>query len=159
MAAQPVIDPVSGEVSDEVIVGANDPIEETSELVTPASDNTPAEPIANEQNSEPTTESVPDPLVQNRTQVEFGITVPAYQSNALQVRLTWGDTGVTAGWVGDERWSTSLDLPTDTEHTLTVTFFDNNGDFELASFEDQYRTGSNAAETYNITAQQFNSDQ
>ena len=97
MAAQPVIDPVSGEVSDEVIVGANDPIEETSELVTPASDNTPAEPIANEQNSEPTTESVPDPLVQNRTQVEFGITVPAYQSNALQVRLTWGDTDVTAG--------------------------------------------------------------
>ena len=157
--AQPVADPISSEVSDEVIVSANDPIEETGAIVTPASDNIPVETIANEQNSEPTTESVPDPLVQNRTQVDFGITVPAYQSDALQVRLTWGDTAVTADWIGDERWSTSLDLPTDTEHTLTVTFFDKNGDIELASFEDQYRTGSNAAEVFNIAAEQFNSEQ
>jgi len=53
--AQPVADPISSEVSDEVIVSTNDPIEETSELVTPASDNIPVETIANEQNSEPTT--------------------------------------------------------------------------------------------------------
>ena len=59
-------------------------------------------------------ESVPDPLVQNRIQVDFGITVPAYQSDALQVRLVWGGTDVTASWVGDELWSTSLELPTNT---------------------------------------------
>jgi len=157
--AQSEADSISSEVNDDVIVSASDPIEETSEPVAPASDNIPANTVANEQNSEPTTEAVPDPLVQNRAQVDFRITVPAYQSNALQVRLTWGDTDVTADWVGDELWTTSLDLPTDTEHTLMVTFFDNNGDIELASFEDQYRTGSNAAEMFNIAAAQFNSEQ
>jgi len=141
-SAQPEADPISSEVSDEVIGSANEPIEETSE-----------------QSSEPTTEVTPDPLVQNRTQVDFGITVPAYQSDALQVRLTWGDVDVTAGWVGDEFWSTSLDLPTNTENTLSVTFSDNNGDIVLASFEESYRTGSNAAEAFNIAAEQFNSEQ
>lgn len=105
-----------------------------------------------------TMEVVPDPLVQNRTQVDFGITVPAYQSDSLQVRLTWGDTDVMADWVGDESWSTSLELPTDTEHTLTVTFSDSNGDIELASFEQAYRTRSNAAEVLTITAEQFTSE-
>jgi len=38
-----------------------------------------------EHNSEESVESVPDPTVQIRTQVDFSITVPAYQSNALQV--------------------------------------------------------------------------
>jgi len=66
---------------------------------------------------------------------------------------------VTAGWVGDEFWSTSLDLPTNTENTLSVTFSDNNGDIVLASFEESYRTGSNAAEAFNIAAEQFNSEQ
>jgi len=97
--------------------------------------------------------------VQNRTQVDFGITVPAYQSNALQVRLIWGETDVTASWVGDEFWSVSLDLPTNTENTLSVTFSDNNGDIELASFEQAYRTGSNTAEIFDIVAEQFNSEQ
>jgi len=155
-AAQPEADPIS---SDEVVVSGNDTTDETNEFVPQTPDNIPAEPNANDQNSEPTMDAVPDPLAQNRTQVDFGITVPAYQSDALQVRLTWGDTDVTAGWVGDELWSTSLDLPTDTEHTLTVTFFDNNGAIELASFEDQYRTGSNASEMFNIDAEQFNSEQ
>jgi len=125
-SAQPEADPISSEVSDEVIGSANEPIEETSE-----------------QSSEPTTEVTPDPLVQNRTQVDFGITVPAYQSDAF----------------GDEFWSTSLDLPTNTENTLSVTFSDNNGDIVLASFEESYRTGSNAAEAFNIAAEQFNSEQ
>jgi len=130
--AQPEADPISNEVSDEVIVNANDPTEETSEPVTPAS---------------------------NSTQVDFGITVPAFQSDALQVRLIWGDTDVMAGWVGDELWTTSLELPTDTENTLSVTFSDSNGDITLASFEEAYRTGSNAAEMFNIAAEQFNSEQ
>ncbi len=157
--AQPEVDPISSEMSDEVIVNANDPIEETSEPAAPVSDSIPVETIADEQNSEPTTDAVPDPLVQNRTQVDFSITVPAYQSDALQVRLNWGDTDVTARWIGDELWSTSLELPTNTENTLSVIFSDSNGDIELASFEQTYRTGSNAAEIFNIAAEQFNSEQ
>ena len=126
-------------VNDEVVVSDND--------------------TADEQNTQPTMEAVPDPLVQNRTQVDFDITVPAYQSDALQVRLTWGDTTVTADWIGDEFWSTSLELPTNTENTLSVIFSDNNGDIELASFEQAYRTGSNAAEMFDIAAEQFTSEQ
>ena len=158
IAAQPEADPISSEVSDEVIVSTNDPIDETSELVVPTADSVPEETNTNELNTGTVIGAVPDPLVQNRTQVDFEITVPAYQSDALQVRLTWGDTDVTAGWVGDELWSTTLDLPTDTEHTLTVTFFDHNGGIELASFEDEFRTGSNAAEMFNIAAEQFDSE-
>ena len=45
---QPVADPISSEVSNEVIVSANNPIEETGEPVAPTPDNTPAETIANE---------------------------------------------------------------------------------------------------------------
>jgi len=156
--AQPEAEPISSEVSDEVAVSTDDPIEETSELLAPASDNIPAETIANEQNSEPATEVVPDPLVQNRTQVDFGITVPAYQSDALQVRLTWGDIDVTAGWVGDELWSTSLDLPTNTEFPLRVIFSDRNGALTLASFETLLRTGENSGELIQINAEQFDSD-
>jgi len=153
--AQPEADPISSGASDEVIVSANDTIEETSELVAPDSENIPAETIDNEQNSEQTTESVPDPLVQNNTRVDFEITVPEYQSDALQVRLTWGATDVMAGWVGDEFWSVSLDLPTNNEHTLNVTFYDLNGDIELARASQQYRTGANAAEIFAVGADQF----
>jgi len=102
--AQPEVDPISSEMSDEVIVNANDPIEETSEPAAPVSDSIPVETIADEQ-------------------------------DALQVRLNWGDTDVTARWIGDELWSTSLELPTNTENTLSVIFSDSNGDIELASFE------------------------
>ena len=156
--AQPEADPTSSEVSDEVVVSASDSVEETSEFEAPTSDNIPAETIANDQISEPTTEAVPDPFVQNRTQVDFGITVPAYQSDALQVRLTWGETDVTAGWVGDELWSVSVELPTNTENTLSETFSDRNGGIVLASFEQSYRTGINASETYTISSDQFNTE-
>lgn len=100
-----------------------------------------------------------DPEAQNRTQVAFDITVPAFQSNALLVRLIWGDTDINAKWVGDEYWSASADLPTDTEHTLSVTFYDGNGGIELASFSTEYRTGVNVAESFKITADQFNTHQ
>jgi len=154
--AQPEADSISSGASDEVIVSANEPIEEANELLAPSSDNIPAETIDNEQNSEPTTDAIPDPLVLNSTQVDFGITVPAYQSDAW---LIWGDSAVTAGWVSDELWTTSLVLPTDTENTLSVTFSDSNGDIVLASFEQAYRTGSNAVEMFNIAAEQFTSEQ
>ena len=103
----------------------------------------------------PDNTSVPDPLVQNTTQVVFDITVPAFMSNALLVQLRWGDIETNAAWVGGEFWSTTLELPTATEETLNVTFFDDNGAVELASFEQTFRTGTNAAETFTITTDQF----
>jgi hypothetical protein len=128
-------------------------------LVAGCSSSSDSPALSEDDNSEPTTDAVPDPFVQNRTQVDFGITVPAYQSDALQVQLTWGETNVTAGWVGDELWSVSLDLPINTENTLSIIFSDSNGDIVLASFEQVYRTGSNAGDAFNIGAAQFNSEQ
>ena len=50
---------------------------------------------------------VPDPLIENSTRVDFDIQVPALVSDALQVRVTWGEKEITAAWVGDEFWSVS----------------------------------------------------
>jgi|GEM_PF-4706619 len=58
-----------------------------------------------------TNSSMPDPLVQNTTVVEFDITVPAYVSDALEVRVTWSDFAIAAEWVGDELWSATANLP------------------------------------------------
>jgi len=102
---------------------------------------------------------VPDPIALVNTRVDFDITVPAYQSNALQVKVTWGDSFMNAAWVGDELWSATADWPTDTEHTLTITFYDQNGGIELAKFDQEYRTGFNAAETVQIVADQFDAVQ
>lgn len=104
-------------------------------------------------------EVVPDPMVQIRTQVNFEITVPAYQSNALQVRLTWGDIEASAGWVGDELWSLSVDFPSDTEQLLVIVFSDDNGNIKLGSYEQTYRTGFNDAESLQVTADQFDTAQ
>lgn len=101
---------------------------------------------------------VPDPMVQNITRVTFDIEVPAYQSDALQVRLMWGDIDTNVAWVGDEFWSISQDLPTDTVNPLTVTFNDSNGEVTLGSFEQEYRTGTNASEIFPITAAQFDTE-
>lgn len=100
-----------------------------------------------------------DPLIQNRILVSFDITVPAYQSNELQLEVVWGDINLTAGWVGDELWTVSSELPTETEELLTVTFFDNNGAIELGNFSQQFRTGSNATEAFQISADQFDTTQ
>ena len=107
--------------------------------------------------SEDSIETATEPLM--TTRVTFDITVPAYVSNALQVRLIWGDTDLNASWVGDEYWSVSADLPANTQHSLSVTFYDNNGDLELASFTQDYKTGSNTVESFQINADQFNTDQ
>jgi len=102
--------------------------------------------------------TVSDPLIQNTTRVDFNITVPKYVSNALQVRLTWGDTDVFANWIGDEFWSISQDFPTDTENLLSVFFNDSNGDITLGSYESLFKTGTNASEMVRISADQFDTE-
>jgi len=113
--------------------------------------------------TEATTEApdpvVPDPLVQNLTVVVFNITIPAYVSDALQVRVVWGDKDISAEWVGDEFWSATDEFPTNTDHLLVVTFYDDNGDITLGSFEQNFKTGTNDSEVYTVTADQFNTDQ
>lgn len=101
---------------------------------------------------------VPDPMIQLRTRVDLEITVPAYQSDALQVKVQWGGTESNAAWIGDELWALSLDLLSDTEYLLTITFSDNNGQILLGSYEYTYHTGFNDAEFIQVTAQQFNSE-
>ncbi len=98
-----------------------------------------------------------DPLIQNTTRVSFDIEVPAYQSDALQVRLTWGDQDLSAAWVGDEFWNIVGEFPTNTSNLLSVFFNDNNGAITLASFETDFQTGANEAESFQVTADQFDS--
>lgn len=100
-----------------------------------------------------------DPLIQNTTNVAFDITVPAYQSNELKVEVLWGEIKLTAQWVGDELWQATGEFPTATEDSLSVTFFDNNGDLELAVYSQAFKTGFNAGETVQVTADQFDSIQ
>ncbi len=97
----------------------------------------------------------PDPMIQNRIDVSFEVTVPAYQSNELQVKLSWGDFNTSLAWIGDELWSTDANLPTDTEALLSIVFYDDNGNLELGSYEKTYRSGTNAAEIYQVSADQF----
>ena len=99
-----------------------------------------------------------DPLVLNVVAVEFNITVPAYVSDTLQVGVAWGEKNLTVGWIGDELWSVRDDFPINTEHRLMVTFYDNNGEVTLGSFEQNFRTGTNALEVYTVRADQFDTD-
>lgn len=92
------------------------------------------------------------------TRVVFDITVPAYMSNALQVRLEWGDLDTTAAWVRDETWVVSESLPIDTENTLLITFSDDNGAITLGSFEATFSTSSAESESLLITADQFDTN-
>ncbi len=98
---------------------------------------------------------VEDPLVQNTILVTFDITVPFYLSNKLRVDLAWGDINLTAKWVGGQFWSASGEFPTQTEHPLTITFYDDNGAVELARYSQTYRTASNVSEAVPIQAEQF----
>lgn len=137
-----VVEPAAVEPSDIEVIAPNTTGIGTNE---PVSDN--AVPV------------VPDPVALVDTRVDFEITVPAYQSNALQVTITWGESFMNAGWVGDELWSASAEWPTNTDNTLSVTFYDQNGGIELATFVQEYRTGVNAAELVQIVADQFDVDQ
>ena len=109
-------------------------------------------------NSYPPGRSIPSAPVLATSRVDFDITVPAYQSDALQIRLIWGDKDITASWVVDETWAISDDFPVNTEHPLTVMFNDNNGGIELGSFETNFSIGNAATSTFTITADQFDTD-
>jgi len=98
-----------------------------------------------------------DPITPSLTRVDFEITVPAYMSNSLQVDLTWGEQTIPVQWVGDEVWSASGDLLSNTNNPLLVTFFDDNGAITLAHVETSFTTGINSAQTLQISAEQFDS--
>ena len=102
--------------------------------------------------------SVPDPMASDVTSVTFEITVPAHVSDELQVRIRWGETTLSADWIGDESWSATADLPTDEERLLVVDFVDRDGALPLATFERDFRTGTNAGETYTIGPGNFDDD-
>lgn len=98
------------------------------------------------------------PVATETVQVNFEITVPSYVSNALQVRVIWGDTELTAGWVNDETWSVVGDFSADTQRSLSVVFSDNNGGTTLGSFDTSFRTGSVESENYRVIASQFDTE-
>lgn len=129
------------------------------ELSEPAPSDVMQDPLEQNDNddvSEPApADALPDPLVQNDTEIRFSITVPAIMSDTLQLRLVWGDENFPASWVGDEMWSASAVFPTDTQHSLVVTFSNDNGALILGTFETELRTGTNASETFEIEANQF----
>ena len=145
-------DPVVEDISDADLI--DDPVVSTDDVEI---DSVVAESDVSVDEDAPVI-AAPDPLIQNVTRVDFEITVPAYQSNALQVRLTWGDTQANAAWVGDELWSLSLDLPSNTERLLTIVFSDDNGNIELGSYEQNYRTGFNDSEILQLSAGQFDTN-
>ena len=63
-----------------------------------------------------------EPQISTTARVSFDITVPAFQSDALQVRLQWGDKDISAALVVAESWSAVDDFALDTENELVVTF-------------------------------------
>lgn len=129
-----------------------DPLD--ADLISP----NPLDPASSNTDPIDSTSSVPDPMAQNTVRINFDIQVPAYQSNELQVLLTWGEKIISANWIGDEFWSVADDFPTNTEHVLTVTFSDANGDITLGSFETVFKSGTNASMSYQITADQFDTN-
>jgi len=131
---------------------------ETVDIVSNDPANGNSSQILAESPNEPSTEIV-ESSNQNLTRVTFDITVPAYVSDSLQVRLVWGDLDTTAMWVVDESWTVIGDLPTDTLNPLIVTFNDNNGAITLGNFETDFSTGVNSSETVQIKADQFDTNQ
>lgn len=141
---EPVAEPVVEPVSEDVVAVDDDPPSEVVE----------ADPVpeTEEPVEVPTADS---PLT---TVVYFDITVPAYVSNALQVRLRWGDWDENAAWLGDEFWGVSGEFPTNTERSLRVDFNDGNGAITLGSIQTVLLTGTNASEVYRIDADDFDTD-
>ena len=126
-------------------------VETPPESIVDADADSITAPVGSDATSADTTETV----AAVSTRVLFNITVPAYQSNALQVRLQWGDQDIVARFVVDESWEVVADFPTNTENTLIVTFNDNNGAITLGSVEQTFRTGTNPTESLQIAADQF----
>jgi len=101
---------------------------------------------------------VVDPVSPAFVQVDFAVTVPAYMSDSLQMRLNWGDIESVAVWVRDETWAISDMFPTNSEDLLVVTFADANGAITLGTFEMNFRTGAAASEGVQIAADQFDTE-
>lgn len=89
------------------------------------------------------------------TRVSFAITVPAYVSDSLQVRVVWGNRDISATWNRNEFWTVSDYFPRETENRLSITFTDRNGDVTLGSFEQDFRTSAGSSQTFQISADQF----
>lgn len=90
--------------------------------------------------------------------VDFSIMVPVYMSDELQVRLNWGDINTAVAWQQGQSWATSETFPANTTNLLMVTFVDRNGAITLGSFEYNFTTGAGISETYQITADQFDTE-
>ena len=101
---------------------------------------------------------IAEPLTPNSVRVSFGITVPAYMSDSLQVRLVWEGKEFAARWIGDEFWSVSRDFPTNTTQPLSVTFYDQDGDLILGRYEHMLSIDTSPLHV-EMTADQFNSGQ
>ena len=140
-------------LTDEINIDSSGQTLEEITVETDTPDQTPVE-TPNASDAEPVS-VVPDPLIQNTTRIDFGITVPTYASTTLQVRLLWGDKNIAVDWVGDGFWSVAEDFPTDTENLLSISFTEGNGNITLGRFETNFRTGTNAAQSVQITADQF----
>lgn len=131
------------------------------------SDQSPstANDVNDNTNTTPTTPTTPtddqsgvDSQTPPTTTVSFNVTVPAYSSNSLQVRIIWGDQDFNAAWVGDELWSARRDFLSNTSNQLSITFYDNNGELALATAEQTYTTGNNDFEEVTVSAVQFDRD-
>lgn len=162
-------DSVTGDITSENNVAPTGSISSASQDSAPdtssennADDIEQTEEVSEDENNTGTAANDPvveDPLIQNTILVSFEITVPAYQSNELQIVLEWGDLNFTAFWIGDESWGATAEFPTNTQNQLTVTFSDFNGGLEIAQFTQEYETGSNVSEALQISAEQFDTSQ
>lgn len=141
--------------------GVTNQMEDTTTGVTTSGTQTESTEVTDEPTTGSGTESSTESSGSespSTTRVNFDITVPAYMSDALQVRLIWGDVDTTAVWNSDELWTVSADFPANTTKQLVVTFNDNNGAITLGSFEQTFITGTNSSETFQITAEQFDTE-
>ncbi|MDB3936305.1 hypothetical protein N9383_06265, partial [Granulosicoccus sp.] len=105
-------------------------------------------------NDEPTVVEIPDAIL-DTVRVHFDISVPAYASDALQVRLVWGDLDTHAIWVADESWTITENLQSNTENLLVITFSDDNGNTILGSYEADLSVGTSSPTTLSIAETDF----
>lgn len=131
---------------------------ELNDTTTTIDTNQNIESPSNDPDQGNTSPIVADPESPSLIRVDFEITVPAYVSNSLKVDLTWGEQTMPVQWVGDEVWSASGNLLSNTENLLVVTFFDNNGAITLGNVQTNFKTGTNSAQILPISAEQFSTN-
>lgn len=105
-------------------------------------------------NDEPIVVEMPD-AVPDTVRVNFDISVPAYVSDALQVRLVWGDLDTRAIWVADESWTITEDVQSNSENLLVITFSDDNGNTILGSYEADFSVDTSSPITLSIAETDF----